>query len=84
MNLEFLHSLQLGERAAASVMSSPVITVDESAPLSRIADLLLKHAIKRVPVTRDGKLVGVVSRRDILRALLAQDERDSPARKEAS
>jgi len=65
-------------------MSSPVITVDESAPLSRIADLLLKHAIKRVPVTRDGKLVGVVSRRDILRVLLAQDERDSPARKEAS
>lgn len=84
LNLEFLHSLQLGERAAASVMSSPVITVDESAPLSRIADLLLKHAIKRVPVTRDGKLVGVVSRRDILRALLAQDERESPARKEAS
>ena len=67
LNLEFLHSLQLGERAAASVMSSPVITVDESAPLARIADLLLKHAIKRVPVTREGRLVGVVSRRDILR-----------------
>ena len=80
---EFLHSLQLGERAAASVMSSPVITVDESAPLARIADLLLKHAIKRVPVTREGRLVGVVSRRDILRALLAQEGQDHPARSEA-
>ena len=79
----FLHSLQLGERAAASVMSSPVITVDESAPLARIADLLLKHAIKRVPVTREGRLVGVVSRRDILRALLAQEGQDHPARSEA-
>ena len=78
LNLEFLHSLQLGERAAASVMSSPVITVDESAPLARIADLLLKHAIKRVPVTREGRLVGVVSRRDILRALLAQEGQDHP------
>lgn len=77
LNLEFLHSLQLGERSAASVMSSPVITVEASEPLSRIADLLLKHAIKRVPVTRDGKLIGVVSRRDILRALLAQDEREA-------
>jgi CBS domain-containing protein len=54
-------------------MSSPVITVAETANLSQIADLLLKRGIKRVAVTRDGKLVGVVSRRDILRALLAQE-----------
>ena len=72
-----------GRTRAASVMSSPVITVDESAPLARIADLLLKHAIKRVPVTREGRLVGVVSRRDILRALLAQEGQDHPARSEA-
>jgi CBS domain-containing protein len=73
LNLEFLHSLQLGEQTAASVMSSPVITVDETADLAQIADLLLKRGIKRVAVTRDARLVGVVSRRDILRALLAQE-----------
>lgn len=73
LNLEFLHSLQLGEQTAAAVMSSPAITVDESADLAEIADVLLKRSIKRVPVTRQGKLVGVVSRRDILRALLAQE-----------
>ena len=76
-NLEFLHSLQLGERAAASVMSSPSSRWT-SRRRWRIADLLLKHAIKRVPVTREGRLVGVVSRRDILRALLAQEGRDHP------
>ncbi|RBL81720.1 CBS domain-containing protein [Streptomyces cavourensis] len=78
LNLEFLHSLQLGERTAASVMSSPVIAVDELAPLSDIADLLIKHGIKRVPVVRKGKLLGVVSRRDILRALLAQEAQPAP------
>ena len=54
-------------------MSSPAITVDETADLATIADVLLKRGIKRVPVTRAGRLVGVVSRRDILRALLAQE-----------
>ncbi|OAE50078.1 CBS domain-containing protein [Achromobacter mucicolens] len=73
LNLEFLHSLQLGEQTASAVMSSPAITVDESADLSEIADVLLKRGIKRVPVIRQGKLVGVVSRRDILQALLAQE-----------
>ncbi len=73
LNLEFLHSLQLGEQTAASVMSSPVITVEEDTELAQIADLILKRGIKRVPVTRGGKLVGVVSRRDILRALLDQE-----------
>jgi CBS domain-containing protein len=72
LNLDFLHSLQLRVQTASSVMRSPVITVDETASLAEIADLLLKHGIKRVPVTRQGRLVGVVSRRDILRALLAQ------------
>ncbi|MCY1513879.1 CBS domain protein [compost metagenome] len=54
-------------------MSSPVITVEEDTELAQIADLILKRGIKRVPVTRSGKLVGVVSRRDILRALLDQE-----------
>lgn len=73
LNLEFLHSLQLGEQTAATVMSSPAITVDETASLAEIADAMVRRGIKRVPVTRQGKLIGVVSRRDILRALLAQD-----------
>lgn len=73
LNLEFLHSLQLGEMRAASVMTTPVITLDEQTDLADIADVLLRHSIKRVPITRNGRLVGIVSRRDILYALMNQE-----------
>lgn len=72
LSLEFLHFLHLRETTAAALMSSPAIMVDERASLSDIAGLLLKHGIARVPVIRNGGLVGIVSRRDILRALAGE------------
>lgn len=59
------HSRNVGD-----VMSSKVVTVDEETPVNRIAALMEEHRIKRVPVTRDGKLVGIVSRRDLMRAIV--------------
>lgn len=56
-------------RRAAEVMTRDVVTVDESTPLERIAELLEKHRIKRVPVVRDGSVVGIVSRADLLHEL---------------
>lgn len=52
------------------VMAPNVVTVSESALLADIADLFDRHHIKRVPVMRDGKVVGIVSRTDLLRALV--------------
>jgi CBS domain-containing protein len=52
-------------------MSAPVITVREEASLGEIAKLLTAHNIKRVPVVRDGRVVGIVSRADLVRALVA-------------
>ena len=49
-------------------MTKSVIAVDETTPVLRIADLMVLHRIRRVPVTRDGRLLGLVSRRDVLRA----------------
>ena len=57
---------------AEDVMTSPVVSVGEDAPIAVIAAILEQHRIKRVPVVRDGLLVGIVSRRDIVRALAAQ------------
>jgi CBS domain-containing protein len=59
-------------RTAKEVMTSPVITVADTASLGEIAELLEKNRIGRVPVLRGGKLMGVVSRADLLRALAAR------------
>ena len=63
----------------ADVMTSPVITVDPEAGLAEIVDLMERRQINRVPVVRNGLLVGVVSRRDVLRALAGALARPAPA-----
>ncbi len=54
---------------AHDVMSRHVVSVKDDAELQRVADVLDKHKIKRVPVVRDGKLVGIITRGDLVRAL---------------
>jgi CBS domain-containing protein len=56
-------------RKVADVMSREVITAAPETPLSEIANLLEKNAIKRVPIVDKGKLVGIVSRANLLQAL---------------
>jgi len=51
------------------IMSSEVIVVDEETPVSEIAQLLTSKKIKRVPVVHDGRVVGIVSRADIVDAV---------------
>jgi CBS domain-containing protein len=53
-------------------MSAPVISIDEKTSLGEIAGILTKHRIKRVPVVCDGRIVGIVSRADLVRALVAR------------
>lgn len=57
-------------RTAKDVMTHPAIVVQEDTDLAEIASLLESRRIKRVPVVRDGKLIGVVSRSDIVRGLI--------------
>ncbi|HLW04019.1 MAG TPA: CBS domain-containing protein [Azoarcus sp.] len=63
-------------RRAESLMTRDPVTITENEPLYRIAQLFEKRRIKRVPVTRDGKLVGLVSRGNLLQGFSssAQDE----------
>jgi predicted transcriptional regulator len=57
-------------RTVRDVMSTDVTTVTESCSLADIAELFDRRRIKRVPVMRDGKVVGVVSRANLIRALV--------------
>ncbi|WP_210239603.1 MULTISPECIES: CBS domain-containing protein [unclassified Mesorhizobium] len=52
------------------VMTQQVATVVESTPVAEIAILLEHNRIKRVPVLRDGQVVGIVSRANLVRALV--------------
>ena len=64
----------LGKRGATvrEIMTSEVVSVSEATPIEQIAALMAQRKIKRVPVARDGALIGMVSRADIVRALAAR------------
>lgn len=65
----FLEFVKAADRPVREVMATPVVTVSEDTELGAIARLLATHCIKRVPVVRGGRVVGIVSRADLLRAL---------------
>lgn len=62
----------------SDVMTRDVISVTEDTPVSEIARTLEKRHIKRVPVLRDGKVVGVVSRANLIQALAMASEGKLP------
>jgi CBS domain-containing protein len=62
------------------IMSRDVVRVFEDTPLARVASLSELKQIKRVPVMRDGEIVGIVSRADLLRALVSAAEAPSTER----
>ncbi|HWO40722.1 MAG TPA: CBS domain-containing protein [Candidatus Eisenbacteria bacterium] len=52
-----------------SIMSKTIISVTETTPVEEIARLMATHKIKRLPVMREGRIVGIVSRADIVNAI---------------
>ena len=56
---------------AKDVMTKDVLVAQESASLREIANLLEKNRFKRLPIVRDGNLVGIVSRANLIQAIIA-------------
>lgn len=56
-------------RTAADAMSAPALTVAAEASLAAVARLMSANGVKRLPVLEDGRLVGIVTRADLLRAV---------------
>lgn len=59
----------IGNMEVRRVMSSPVIAIDEEADITDAAAQMLQEGIARLPVLRDGRLVGIVTRADIVRGI---------------
>ncbi len=66
---DFLDYLAADRRIAADVMVRHVIAAEEDMGLPQLAELMMKHGVKRLPVLRDAKVVGVVSRADLVAAI---------------
>lgn len=59
----------------ADVMTKKVIVAEPKTPLSEVATLLEQHSIKRVPIVENGRLVGIVSRANLVQAFATARKR---------
>ena len=60
---------RLSVRKVKDIMTREVITIDEDASVEEAARKMARHRINRLPVLREGKLVGIVTRGDVIKAL---------------
>jgi CBS domain-containing protein len=73
---EYIHS---HGRKVSEVMTHNPVSVDEETSLTEIVHLMETRRIKRVPVVRNGKVVGIVSRANLLHALVSVAHENEPA-----
>jgi CBS domain-containing protein len=69
------------DRTVEDYMAKPVMHFDENDSLSDVSDFLMKNIFRRVPVTANGKLVGIISVRDVLKYALEQRQNRITAHK---
>ena len=60
---------RVGEAKVKDVMSTEVLTIDADEVIEKALDTMVRMSVNRLPVHKDGKLVGIVTRQDILIAL---------------
>ena len=62
---------------AKNIMTSKVITVENNVTSAQLMQLITEHHIRHVPITCDGKLVGIVSIGDVVKRLLEKYEQEA-------
>jgi len=72
LHLDFKKELKkITSSKVREVMTKNVITISPSSTLIEVAELMEKHDVNRLPVVSRGKLVGIVARADLIRALIS-------------
>ena len=61
---------KMAANTAKEIMTEPIISVNVEDDLGKVGSVILDHHIKRVPVLEKGKLVGVISRSDLVKMML--------------
>ena len=70
LDTEFLIYICEDRRPIRSLMTTGVHSVSEDTPLAEAADLMLRRRVRRLPVLRGAKVIGIVSRADLVRTFL--------------
>ncbi|MDX2142320.1 MAG: CBS domain-containing protein [Rhodospirillaceae bacterium] len=73
---EYIEYVRSGNEMVRTVMRPDVTSITEDTPLSEVAQMIVEKGIKRLPVVTNGRIVGIVSRADLVRALGARKNRD--------
>jgi CBS domain-containing protein len=66
---EFVDYVRLDRYQIGDLMTRRVITASETTPVTELAERMVEHRIKRLPIVLGEKLVGIVSRADVIRAI---------------
>ena len=60
---------ELMQRRVSEVMTEAVVHVEPTTPMTRVLQLMLSLKSRRFPVVQEGRLIGIISREDVMRAL---------------
>jgi len=71
---EFLDYVRLDRHEVGDLMTRPVISASATASVTELAELMTRHRIKRLPIVHNDKLIGIVSRADVIRAIAQSPE----------
>lgn len=63
---------EISHMEVKDIMTTDVITAELNHIVEEVAPTLLKEDVKRVPIIKDGKVVGIITRRDIIRGLIGE------------
>lgn len=78
---DIIRHLSTGAKTATAktkdIMTSKVITVETNVTSSQLMQLMTENRIRHVPITRDGRLVGIVSTGDVVKRLLEKYEQEA-------
>ena len=80
--LKLVYSPEMEFDRVGDHMSTKLLTVTPDEPLIEIVDIFMSHPIRRLPVISEGKLVGLISRHDLIRFVLVARDRVSTAQRE--
>ena len=72
LSQDFLDYLRQDTKPARDMMTKHVVTASKDATLPELAELMISHGVKRIPIVDSGKVIGIVSRSDLLRAISKQ------------